>query len=128
MKALKKKGLGLIDGGANGGLRGPDMRILEETDRKTHVTGITFHQITDKTIVWTAAVSPDSNGKEFILIYPEYANTLEQKTSIHSCTQLRVYKVEVNDVSVLAGGNHYIKAPSGRIFPLIFENGLCFLP
>ena len=107
-KAQKKKGLGLIDGGANGGLRSLDMRILDETDRKVHVTGITSHQIPDKRIVCCAAVSPDSTGQEILCIYPEYADTPEQKTSIHSCTQLCAHKVEVHDMSILAGGKQCI--------------------
>ena len=126
-EAKKKKGLALIDGGANGGLWGPDMRVLEESDRKVNVTGISFHQIPGKTIVCCAAVSSNSNGEEVLCIYHEYADTPEQKTSIHSCTQLRAYNVEINDISVLAGGMQYIKT-ANRIFPLIFENGLCYLP
>ena len=104
------------------------MHVLEESDRKIHVTGIELYHITDKMMVRCVAVSPDSTKNEILCIYPECANTLDWKTFIHLCTQLWAYNVEVTNVLILAGGKQYIRMLSERIFPLIFENRLYFPP
>ena len=62
----------LIDRGANGGLAGSDVRILERTGRTVSVTGIDNHELPGLDIVTCAALLPTNHGK-VVLIMHEYA-------------------------------------------------------
>ena len=62
----------LIDKGANGGLAGSDVRILERTGRTVTVTGIDNHELIGLDIVTCAALLHTNHGK-VILIMHEYA-------------------------------------------------------
>ena len=46
----------LVDRGANGGLAGADMRILQKTDRKINIVGIDDHELTVLDVVTAAAL------------------------------------------------------------------------
>ena len=46
----------LIDRGANGGLAGADMRVLQKIDRKINIVGIHDHELTGLDVVTTAAL------------------------------------------------------------------------
>ena len=59
----------LIDGGANEGLAGPDMRILQKTDRKINVVGIDDHELTGVDAVATAALF-DTHNRKISMIFP----------------------------------------------------------
>ena len=62
----------LIDRGANGGLAGSDVRILERTGRTVSVTGIGNHELPGLDTVTCAALLHTNHGK-VILIMHEYA-------------------------------------------------------
>ena len=62
----------LIDRGANGGLAGSDVRILERTGRTVSVTGIDNHELPGLDIVTCAALLHTNHGK-VVLIMHEYA-------------------------------------------------------
>ena len=62
----------LIDRGANGGLAGSDVRILERTGRTVSVTGIANHELPGLDIVTCAALLHTNHGK-VVLIMHEYA-------------------------------------------------------
>ena len=62
----------LIDRGANGGLAGSDVRILERTGRTVSVTGIGNHELPGLDLVTCAALLHTNHGK-VILIMHEYA-------------------------------------------------------
>ena len=53
----------LIDRGANGGLAGSDVRIVERTGRTVSVTGIGIHEIPGLDIVTCAALLKTNHGK-----------------------------------------------------------------
>ena len=86
----KKKSEGLVDSGANGGLMGWEMRVMDDTDKITpdtcyvKVTGINDHQLPNKPIVKCCSVSVDTNEEAVLCIYNEYAKCDEMVGSIHS--------------------------------------------
>jgi hypothetical protein len=93
----------LVDRGANGGIAGDDVRIINRTRRQVDVQGIDNHQIVDISIVTAGAVVKTQRG-EVIIILHQYANTGKGKT-IHSSGQLELYKQEVESLSRLAGSS-----------------------
>ena len=52
----------LIDGGANGGMSGNDVRVLEHTLHHAYVSGLAEHAVTDLPIVTAAGVLNSSQG------------------------------------------------------------------
>jgi hypothetical protein len=89
----------LIDPGANGGIAGDDVRIINRTGRQVDVhQGIDNHQIVDIPIVTAGAVLKMQRG-EVIIILHQYAYTGKGKT-IHSSGQPEWYKQEVDDRSI----------------------------
>jgi len=116
----------LIDGGANGGLGGSDVRLLETTDRLADVTGIDGHVISNIPMGTVAGKVMTTRGP-IIAIWHQYAYT-GKGHSIHSSHQMRDFKLDVDDHSVTANGKQRIKTLEGYIIPLDFEDGLPTLP
>jgi hypothetical protein len=52
----------LIDGGANGGISGSDVRELDQTLNHADVSGLAEHAVTDLPIVTAAGVLQSSQG------------------------------------------------------------------
>ena len=52
----------LVDRGANGGLAGGDMRILQKTDKKINIAGIDDHELTSMDVVTPAALFDTQKG------------------------------------------------------------------
>ena len=116
----------LIDGGANGGLGGSDVRLIETTDRYADVTGIDGHVMTNIPIGTVAGKVLTTRGP-IIAIWHQYAYT-GKGHSIHSSHQMRHFMLDVDDHSVSANGKQRIKTLEGYIIPLDFEDGLPTLP
>ena len=76
----------LIDRGANGGLAGAGVRVIEKTDREIDVNGIDNHQMINLPIVTAGAVAKAKDG-EVIVIVNQYAYISGGRT-IHSSIQL----------------------------------------
>ena len=76
----------LVDRGANGGIAGDDVRIIDRTHRSVDVCGIDNHQLTNVPIVTAGGVATSQHG-EVIVILNQYAYTGKGK-SIHSCAQM----------------------------------------
>jgi hypothetical protein len=91
----------LIDPGANGGIAGNDVWIINHTGRQVDVQGIDNHQIVNIPIVTTGAVVK-TQSSEVIIILHQYAYTGKGKT-IHSSGQLEWYKQEADDSQVFQG-------------------------
>ena len=118
----------LIDRGANGGLAGSDVRIINKdaVPRLVDVSGIDSHQITNLPIVTVGGVVPSQRGP-VIAIMHQYAYTGEGKT-IHSSGQLEHYKNDVNDKSLrVPGGLQRITTNDGYVHPLTIKNGLPYV-
>jgi hypothetical protein len=96
----------LVDRGANGGIAGDDVRVVDRTSRQVDVQGIDNHQIVDIPIATVGAVVKTQRG-DVIAIMHQYAYTGKGKT-IHSSGQLEWFKQDVNDRSIkVRGGLHY---------------------
>ena len=52
----------LVDRGANGGLVGADMKILQKRDRKIYIVGIDDHELTGLDVVTAAALFETQKG------------------------------------------------------------------
>ena len=76
----------LIDRGANGGVAGADVRIIETTHRAVNVQGVSDHQVTDLKIVTAGGVVQMQHGPA-IAIFHQYAHLGTGKT-IHLSIQL----------------------------------------
>jgi len=116
----------LADRGANGGVAGDDVRIINKTGRHVDVRGIDDHQIVDIPIVTAGAVISTQRGP-VIAIMHQYAYTGKGKT-IHSCDQLEWYKNDVNDKSVkVPGGLQRIMTLDGYAIPINIKDGLPYV-
>ena len=116
----------LIDGGANGGFGGADVRVIEYTDRYADVTGIDGHAVKNIPIATVAGKVHTTRGP-IIAIMHQYAY-YGKGHSIHSTHQMGWLKLDVDDRSVHCNGQQRIKTPDGYIIPLRFEDGIPTLP
>ena len=112
----------LIDRGANGGIAGKDVRIIEHLNRRVDVQGIDNHQINDIPIVTAGGVTKTQKG-DVILILHQYAY-VGKGTSIHSSAQIEAYKNHVDDRAIKAGGQQMITTLDGYYIPLSIKNAL----
>ena len=124
--ANRLKKASLVDGGANGGVAGDDVRVIETSDRQVRLTGLDNHTINDIHLVQAAAFANATTGP-VILIFNQYAHT-GKGSSIHSVSQMESYGLDVNDKSaLLRHGKQRIKTPDGYILPLQIRDGLPYL-
>ena len=115
----------LVDRGANGGLAGPDVRILSRSSRKCTVTGIDSHELQGLDVVQCAALVETNHGI-VNLDMNEYACYGKGHT-IHSSGQIEWFKNSVDDRSVKVGGKHRIWTIDGYPMPLTCRGGLMYL-
>ena len=106
----------LVDGGANGGLAGSDMTVLETTFDCIDVTGIGGFTKQNVPIVTGASYIKTTTGP-IIGVFHQYAQFQGQK-SIHSANQLRHMGNHVGDTPRLYGGTQLVQTSCGQIIPL----------
>jgi hypothetical protein len=116
----------LVDRGANGGIAGNDVRIIDKSPRTVNVQGIDNHQVTDLAIGTVGGVINTQHGP-VIAIFHQYA-ILGKGHSIHSPAQLEAYKVKVDEKSIHVGGTQCIRDITGYVIPLSIAQGLARLP
>jgi len=115
----------LIDGGANGGLCGADVRVLAMTATLCDVTGVGDSAIENLPIVQAAGLLQTQNGP-VIGIFHQYAN-FGQGNLIHSSGQLRSFGNIVDDCSRRNGGTQRLLTPDGYVIPFSIREGLTFM-
>ena len=115
----------LIDRGANGGLAGSDVRILERTGRTVSVTGIDNHELPGFDIVTCAALLHTNHGK-VVLIMHEYAY-YGRGTTIHSPGQIEWFQNTCDDKSFHVGGKQVITFLDGYSTHLQCRTGLMYM-
>ena len=116
----------LVDRGANGGIAGEDVRIIEKSDRTVDVRGIDNHQITNIPIVTAGGVIKTQHGPAIAIMH-QYAYTGQGKT-IHSSGQLEWYHNDVNDRSIkVSGGLQRILTNDGYVIPINIRDGLPYV-
>jgi hypothetical protein len=115
----------LIDRGANGGLAGNDVKILNKTGRFASITGINDHTLPDLDIVTAAGLVESQNGPIIVILH-QYAHHGKGKT-IHSSAQLGYYKNIVEDRSRVLGGKQRIVTLDNYVIPLHIRQGLAYM-
>ena len=116
----------LVDRGANGGMAGADVRLLETGEKSADVRGINNHTVTNLPISTVAGVVHSQYGP-VIAIMHQYAYHGKGKT-IHSSTQIDHYGNIVDDRSTkVPGGRQCIKTIDGYVLPLQIRAGLVYL-
>ena len=115
----------MIDRGANGGLAGADMRVLQKVHRKINIVGIDDHELTGLNVV-TAAGLLDTQKGPIIGIFHEYAH-LGKGRSIHAAGQMEWFNCKVDDRSKVVGGAQGIETSDGYIIPLSIKSGLVYM-
>ena len=113
-----------IDRGANGGLAGSDVRILERTGRAVSVTGIGNHELPGLDVVMSAALLNTNHGK-VIFIMHEYA-FYGRGNTIHSPGQIEWFQ-NTCDKSFHVGGKQVITFIDGYATPLQCRIGLMYM-
>ena len=106
-----------VDRGANGGLVGSDVRVLNTSPRQCTVIGINNHEISGLDIVQCAALFNTNHGI-INLIIKEYAYYGKGYT-IHSSAQIEWHTNTVDDKSVQVGGQQRIITIDGYSMPLM---------
>ena len=106
----------LVDRGANGGLAGADVHVLEITDRIVSITGIDHHELPGLDIVTCAALIQTNHGKVNMLMH-EYAYYGRGNT-IHSPCQIEWFNNTCDDKSHHVGRKQVITFLDGYATPL----------
>jgi len=97
-----KQETSLVDRGANGGMAGEDVMVVERGEWCADVNGIDGHEVQNLPIC-TVAATVKSNKGPIIVIMHQYAYLGKGKT-IHSSGQMEYYKNNVDDKSSKVGG------------------------
>ena len=114
-----------VDRGANGGLAGLDVRVLNTSSRQCTVIGINNHEIPGLDIVQCAALVNTNHGiVNFIMNDYAYYG---KGHSIHSSGQIEWHTNTVDDKSVQVGGQQRIITIDGYSMPLMCKGGLMYL-
>ena len=115
----------LIDGGANGGMSGADVRLLETGYDTADVSGIADNAVQNLPIVTCAGLVESTTGP-IVVIMHQYAHYGKGKT-IHSVNQLLQFGVNVDATPRMFGGKQRIRTSSGHVIPLHIRNGLAYM-
>jgi hypothetical protein len=116
----------LIDRGANGGIAGDNVHIIERAMHTVNVCGIDNHEVTGIPIITTSGVVKTQH-RPVIAILPHYAYLGSGKT-IHSAAQLEHYQNDVNDHSIkVHGGLQRILTLDGYVIPINIVGGLPYI-
>ena len=116
----------LINRGANGGVAGADVRVIETTHHAVNVQGVSDHLVTDLKIVTAGGVVQSQHGP-VITIFHQYAHLGTGKT-IHSSIQLEEFGLQVDKKSsCVPGGLQRIKTPDGYVHPIRIKDGLPYV-
>jgi hypothetical protein len=116
----------LMDGGANGGMAGEDVRILSEsTFHKVNVTGIGENVVRNLSLVCAAGLVETHLGPAIVILH-QYANYGKGHT-IHSSAQLRSFGTLVHEAPRSNSGLQRIITPDGYHIPLCYRSGLPYM-
>ena len=114
----------LVDGGANGGLLGDDVRVLEYVEgAHVDVTGIADSEVNGLKIAQAAGIVDTVADGPIIVIMSQYADLGKGKT-IHSKGQMEHFGMLVDDTSRRAGGRQCVVTTEGYVIPLHVREGL----
>ena len=115
---------GLVDGGANGGVLGDDVRVLEHVENSTvDLTGLNDSNVGGLKIGLGAGIVETATDGPIILLMAQYAD-LGKGQTIHSKGQMQHFGAIVDDTSRQAGGRQCIITQEGYVLPIHIRDGL----
>ena len=118
----------LVDGGANGGLAGNDMRVIETSLLHTaDVVGVTNDVMHALPLCQAVAKLPTASDGYIIGIFSNYAQRADTGPTIHSKGQLESFGMIVDDKSRSVGGSQCIVTLEGYVVPLNIRDGLPYV-
>ena len=122
------KHLALVDGGANSGIIGRDMKIIYfNADGKQVSIGIAGdHQLTGNILCCGCSVAKSNLGW-IKLLWPQGAQVKTQQNSILLVIQMCDNGCLVNDVAKAHRGKQMMLTSGGVQLPFIIKNGLLYL-
>jgi hypothetical protein len=124
-QSLRSSGA-LIDGGANGGMSGADVRVISETLHTIDVTGLAEKTLSNLPVCTVAALIQTNKGP-IIGIFHQYAHYGKGQT-VHSSNQLKAFGIMVDDTPRhLPGGTQRLLTPEGYFIPISIRNGLPYI-
>ena len=113
-----------MDGGANGGRTGSDVRVLSSSDfHKSHITGIGEATIADLSLVTAAGFVHTHRGPAIVIPLHQYAHYGKGHT-IHATAQIRAFGTQVHDSPRTQGGQQRLITSDGYHIPLSYRSGL----
>jgi hypothetical protein len=116
----------LIDGGANGGMAGSDVRVISESSfNHANVTGIGESVIQNLSLATVAGLVTTHRGPAIVLLH-QYANYGKGHT-IHLSSQLRAFGTLVRDTPRGNGGLQRLITRDGYHIPLCYRSGLPYM-
>ena len=115
----------LVDRGANGGMAGSDVRLIETGERCADVSGINDHQISNLPISTVAGLVQTQHGPVVAIIHQVAYHG--KGSTILSSGQMEAYKIKVDDRSVHVGGKQHLETLEGYIIPIQCRNGLPYI-
>ena len=117
----------LVDRGANGCIIGSQMRVIETyPDCHVEITGIDNHELPAVPLGAAGMVVRSNHGHIIAII--RHGAILPTHKTILSSVQMESFKIVVNDVLPSVGGQGLITTPEGYIIPLMFRQGLPYVP
>jgi hypothetical protein len=115
----------LLDGGANGGMSGSDVTVLNETTDKVDIVGIANNNLVDITLATVAGLIDTDKGP-IIGIFHQYAHQGDGHT-IHSVNQLKHFGCTIDETPRSLEGTQTMTTPEGYIIPIQIRNGLPYI-
>jgi hypothetical protein len=115
----------LVDWGANGGICGSDMKVLEGSERFVDVVGLAGHKVSQFCIVTAQALVTTHKG-DGIATFHQLALLGKGKIML-SCLQIEAHGADINDLSHLLPRGKQRILMDGYQLPLDFKNGLPYL-
>jgi hypothetical protein len=115
----------LVNHGANGGIAGDNVCIIEKTLQNVDIQGIDNHQLNSIPIVTAGGVVQFQCGPVIAILH-QYAY-VGRGCSIHSSGQLEWYKNSVDDCSINTAGSQTIATIDGYMHPINIIQGLPYV-
>ena len=113
----------LIDGGANGGVSGSDVLLLDTSQNHAELTGLGGEQAIKGVPICTVAGLIQTQNGPVIGIFNQYAHSGKGHT-VHSVNQMKHFGMIVDDVPLSLSGKQCIITPDGYHIPLSIRQGL----
>jgi len=113
----------LVDGGANCGLAGRNMRLIAvSSGKKTDVDGVGSSLEGCQMGSYVTRTSTVAHG-DVILHFPQMAE-YASADSVLSVSQCRSFGIDIDDKPQRYGGKQSISTSDGIVIPLVYRNGL----